>query len=128
MLMSQIKMLIKPDYVYKVHSVDRVVDGDTVDLIIDLGFSIFTNQRIRIADINTPELRGGTDETKNKARIAKARVEELLSTGDIYIKTKKDKTGKYGRYLGYIYVSKDNTDINVGEVLLNEGLAVPYLG
>lgn len=120
-------MIIKPDYTYRVRSVDRVIDGDTVDLVIDVGFSIFTTQRIRLAEINAPELRGGTAETKELARKAKSRVEELLSSGDIFIKTEKDRTGKYGRYIGHIYVHKDNTDINIGKVLLTEGLAVPYV-
>lgn len=115
-----------PQYVYRVAKVDRVIDGDTVDLLIDLGFNIFTKQRIRFAGIDTPELRGGTDESKARARAAAARVEDLLSSGEVFVRTEHDKTGKYGRYLGYLIVVKQGIDFVVNEILLEEGLAKKY--
>lgn len=116
-----------PQYTYRVHSVDRVVDGDTVDFTIDLGFGVFTKQRIRLAGIDTPELRGGTVESKELAKKAKARVEEFLSSGEVFVKTEKDRTGKYGRYLGYIIIVKHSgIDFNLNEILVEEGYAKRY--
>ena len=115
-----------PQYVYKVASVDRVVDGDTVDLVIDLGFSIFTKQRIRLAGIDTPEFRGGTAESKIKAQIAATRLEELLGSGEVFIRTEQDKKGSFGRYLGYLIVVKQGIDFEVNQILLEEGLAEKY--
>ncbi len=114
-----------PDYTYRIKEVIRVIDGDTVDVIIDLGFYLNARKRIRFLNIDTYELRGGTDETKTLAKAAKARLEELLATPDslIYIKTKMDTTGKYGRLLGKLYVVR-NTDgfiIDINHVLLEEG-------
>ena len=115
-----------PQYIYKVYKVDRVVDGDTVDLLVDLGFSVITKQRIRLAGIDTYELRGGTDETKALGRKAADRVKELLSSGDVFIRTKKDKAGKFGRYLGHLIVVRQGIEFNVNEILLEEGLATKY--
>lgn len=116
-----------PQYVYRVKSVDKVVDGDTVDLTIDLGFGVFTQQRIRLAGIDTPELRGGTEFTKELAQEAKKRVEEFLSYGEIFVRTEKDRTGKYGRYLGHIIVVRQSgIDFNLNEILVEEGLAKRY--
>ena len=114
-----------PDYTYRVKEVIRVIDGDTVDVLIDLGFYLSSRKRIRFLNIDTFEIRGGTAETKAKGQAAKARLIELLGVPDskIYIKTEMDDTGKYGRLLGRLYVVRDNdgfiTDIN--HVLLEEG-------
>ena len=119
-------MFEKAQYTYRVASMDRVVDGDTIDFTIDLGFNVFTKQRVRLAGVDTPELRGGTIESKAKAREAKNRVIQLLSEGEIFITTEKDKTGKYGRYLGRIFIVINENEFELGEVLLNEGLATSY--
>lgn len=114
-----------PDYTYRIKEVIRVIDGDTVDVMIDLGFYLSARKRIRFLNIDTYEMRGGTDETKTLARAAKARLEELLATPDalVYIKTKMDNTGKYGRLLGKLYVIRnaDGFIIDVNHVLLEEG-------
>lgn len=118
-------MIQTPNYVYRVKEVLRVIDGDTVDLDLDVGMYITVRKRIRFLNIDTYELRGGTDETKTLARAAKTRLEELLSTPDskVYIKTKMDNTGKYGRLLGKLYVihDSDGSVIDINQVLLEEG-------
>ncbi|MDA7653699.1 thermonuclease family protein [Verrucomicrobia bacterium] len=111
-------------YEYRAELV-RVIDGDTVDLIIDCGFSIFTHQRVRLYGINTPETRTRDKEEKVKGLAAKARLEELLqSTDNILITTKLDKKGKYGRLLGTLW--DENKENNFNQMLLSEGHAVEY--
>ena len=114
-----------PDYTYRIKEVVRVIDGDTVDVMIDLGFYLTARKRIRFLNIDTYELRGGTPETKALAKAAKARLIELLATPDclVYIKTQMDDTGKYGRLLGKLYVVR-NTDgfiFDINHILLEEG-------
>jgi len=112
-----------PSYRYRVKEIVRVIDGDTVDVIIDLGFNILTKERIRLIGIDTDELRGGTMETKIRANAASKRIEELLNMGDVIVETEKDKTGKYGRMLGrfFVYSPKGDKFIDVSRTLLTEG-------
>jgi micrococcal nuclease len=103
----------------------RVVDGDTVDVDIDLGFSHWIhNERIRLYGVDTPECRTRDDEEKAAGLLAKAFVEDALHVGGIYTLTTREK-GKFGRYLGVIFIS-DKTSINAA--LVTEHLAVPYHG
>ncbi len=122
----------KPDYTYRIlrivkeispdHESPRVIDGDTVDIMIDVGFYTFVRKRVRMLEIDTDELRGGTIATKERARAAKLRLIELLDSGNLYIQTKMDSTGKYGRILGTFYVElEDGTFINVNQTLVEEG-------
>jgi endonuclease YncB( thermonuclease family) len=103
----------------------RVVDGDTVDVDIDLGFSHWIhNERIRLYGVDTPECRTRDDEEKAAGLLAKAFVEDALHVGGTYTLTTREK-GKFGRYLGVIFIS-DKTSINAA--LVTEHLAVPYHG
>jgi micrococcal nuclease len=103
----------------------RVVDGDTVDVDIDLGFSHWIhNERIRLYGVDTPECRTRDDEEKAAGLLAKAFVEDALHVGGTYILSTREK-GKFGRYLGVIFVS-DKTSINAA--LVTEHLAVAYFG
>ena len=103
----------------------RVVDGDTVDVDIDLGFSHWIhNERIRLYGVDTPECRTRDAEEKAAGLLAKEFVEEALHVGGTYTLTTKEK-GKFGRYLGTIYLT-DKTSINAA--LVKERLAVPYFG
>jgi micrococcal nuclease len=93
----------------------RVVDGDTVDVDIDLGFSHWIhNERIRLYGVDTPECRTRDDEEKAAGLLAKAFVEDALHVGGTYILSTREK-GKFGRYLGVIFVS-DKTSINAALV------------
>ena len=97
-----------------------VYDGDTVTLDIDLGFNhSMNNQKIRLFGINTPEVRGIEREA---GLVSKQRVKELILSKNVTLISHKDKTGKYGRWLGTIIVD----GINVNQLLLDEGLAKPY--
>ena len=122
----------KPDYTYKVikiskevsadHESPKVIDGDTVDVLIDLGFYSTTHKRIRMLDIDTDELRGGTKQTKERAKAAKLRLKDLFTQGELYIRTEMDATGKYGRLLGTFFIIKeDGTVVNINKALVDEG-------
>ena len=108
----------------------KIVDGDTVDVDIDLGFGVWIrNERVRIAGIDTPESRTRDQEEKKFGLAAKARLKELLKTEDIILKTQLDKSGedakgKFGRILGDFILG--NT--TAGAILIAEGHAVAYNG
>jgi len=102
----------------------KVVDGDTIDVMVDLGMGVHRKERLRFSRINAWETRG---EHKEKGKLAKARVAELIPVGDkILIKTQKDKKGKYGRYIAEIFILDSVMSVNLNDLLLNEGHAVLY--
>ena len=103
----------------------KVVDGDTVDVDIDLGFGVWLqNQRIRLYGIDTPESRTSDAEEKKYGLAAKQRMQEWLDGGNLKIVTHKDAKGKYGRILGEIY----SFDTNVNDKMVEEYHAVGYHG
>ena len=108
----------------------RVVDGDTVDAEIDLGFKIFIKDRIRLMGIDTPESRTRNLAEKSWGKAASARLSELLaeSDGNFTLVTKVQKKGKFGRILGTIQVSTKDGIVDANQVLINEQLAIPYTG
>lgn len=111
-----------PKYMYRVIKVDRIIDGDTIDVLLDLGFHIHVLKRIRFKHIDTWETRGGTEETKAKAQKAIERLSELLNMGTVYLKTYMDAEGKYGRLLGDMYVmTEEGKVVDVTQTLLAEG-------
>ena len=113
---------IAPSYTYAA-TLDRVIDGDTIDVILDLGFSVQMKARIRLADIDTPEIRTRNIQEKIRGKAAMARLIELLGDGsDLVIVSKFYSRGKYGRILGRVFVN----DIDVNQILLDEGHAEPY--
>ena len=102
----------------------RVVDGDTVDVDIDLGFDCwFYNQRIRLSGIDTPECRTRDKQEKAHGLLAKKFVQENLAVGKVYRLQTKEK-GKFGRYLGEFKTGKGF----ITRLLLKAKLAVPYEG
>ena len=121
-------------YQYKAKLI-RVVDGDTVDAMIDCGFSTFKKERIRLYGIDTPECRTRDKEEKARGLAAKARLEELIAEGDneFIIETSIDKKGKYGRLLGKLFrLYKEFTPTNetrsYNQILLDEEHATYYDG
>jgi len=108
-------------YFYRAHVVD-VYDGDTCRVDIDLGFSTFLKrEKIRLSKINAPELRGTEREQGLRSRDF---LRELILDKDIYLETEKDRKGKYGRYLGTIWVKSENGEyFNVNEYLVEKGYA-----
>jgi micrococcal nuclease len=115
-------------YDYRVDKVLKVVDGDTVDVRIDMGFAVKLEQRVRLYGINAPESRTRDKEEKKRGLAAKAKLKELLRTGDIRIETKLDKKGKYGRVLGTLFVETSNDEVNINKNLVESGHAVEYFG
>lgn len=112
---------------YKISFI-RNYDGDTIRADIELGFGLkLENKEIRLINIDTPELRSTDPEKKARAYEAKDFVREKLTSAKyLILKTRKDKTGKYGRVLGEIFI--DGGDESINEMLVNEGLAAPYDG
>lgn len=117
-------------YEYKCKII-RVVDGDTVDVDIDLGFGIvLTDERVRVMGIDTPESRTSDKVEDIFGEAAKARVKELLGKGDYAIlktevnKDGEDMKGKFGRILGDFMID----DKRLSEILIEEGHAVKYYG
>lgn len=110
-------------YMYKAHC-DRVIDGDTINISISLGMNVSVNARVRLAGINTPETYGvKKDSEEYKAGLlAKEEVERLILDKNIIIRTEKDKTGKYGRYIAHIYTTDDTEVENIEELSLNTHL------
>lgn len=118
----------KDPYIYRIKSIGRVVDGDTIDADIDLGFDISLTKRIRLAGIDTPESR--TTNAKEKAlgidakNWLKHRLEEAK---DIIIRTQlPDSTEKYGRIIGNLYINDE--DIPLNQQMITEGYALAYDG
>ena len=110
----------------------RVLDGDTIDCFIDLGFDLKIKKRIRYMGIDTWESRTRDLAEKAKGLEAKARNKELLmevSSKSGYFRLKSYGVGKYGRVLGVLHVyPEDNLPFNINDKLVEEGLAVEYWG
>ena len=111
-------------YQYKIKKINRVIDGDTIDVDIDLGFWVTVSYRVRLKDIDAAETR--TKDLEEKAEGIKARLwleKELSREGEWIIETHKED--KYGRILGTLYLIGDPVTVN--ERMLNEGIARPYI-
>jgi micrococcal nuclease len=115
-------------YEYYVRKVDNVVDGDTIDVLIDLGFDILFQSRVRLAGIDTPESR--TKDLKEKALGLESKEylkKHLKDAKSVVIKTEKmDSSEKYGRILGWVYVNGDTESLN--DKMINDGYAWGYMG
>ena len=113
-------------YEYRAKTV-KIVDGDTVDIDIDLGFDVWVrNQRIRLYKVDTPEKRTRNKTEKKAGLLATEKVTSLIPVGStIVIKTHKDGKGKYGRILGEL-INEDG--VNVNEYLIKNRYAVAYYG
>ena len=118
-------------YIYR-GKLERVVDGDTIDALIDVGFDIWVKKRIRYKGIDTWESRTRDLAEKEKGLQAKARNKELLmevSSKSGYFRLKSFGVGKYGRVLGEIYIEdKEGKQYNINKTLISEGHAYVYEG
>jgi len=113
-------------YNYKAKFI-RAVDGDTVELEVDLGFKIYNRSHFRLIRIDTAEMNSSNTEERALARVAKNYVQETLSiVEEIYINT--FKSDKYGRYLADLTYVFEGKNINLSDELLEKGLAVEYNG
>lgn len=113
-------------YEYRIKNVLKVVDGDTIDVDIDLGFNISYTQRVRLAGIDTPESRTTDKFEKKLGMESKEWLKNALNHGKtIVIKTEKpDSSEKYGRILGWLFVD----DVNLNNVMIDQGYAWSYMG
>jgi micrococcal nuclease len=115
-------------YQYYVRKVDNIVDGDTIDVLIDLGFDILFSSRVRLAGIDTPESR--TKDLKEKALGLESKEylkKHLKDAKSVVIKTEKiDSSEKYGRILGWVYINGDTESLN--DKMINDGYAWGYMG
>ena len=115
-------------YQYFVKEVKNVVDGDTIDVVIDLGFDILFQSRVRLAGIDTPESRTTDKAEKVLGLESKDYLKKHLKDAkSVVIKTEKmNSSEKYGRILGWIYVNGDTESLN--DKMINDGYAWGYLG
>ena len=119
-------------YNFRVVKIDKVVDGDTIDVTIDLGFDLYKKERVRIAGVDTPEKRTRDLEEKALGLDAtywmKKQLEDTIAGDEeLIIRTElKGGTGKYGRLLGWLYVGEDAVSLN--EQMITEGYAWAYDG
>ena len=115
-------------YEYFVEEVKTVVDGDTIDVVIDLGFDILFASRVRLAGIDTPESR--TTDKAEKALGIEAKEylkKQLKDAKSVVIRTEKmNSSEKYGRILGWVYVNGESESVN--NKMINDGYAWGYLG
>jgi len=124
--MSKAKLGDPTDFSYRVNKVVKVVDGDTIDVLLDLGFDIMYNSRVRLFGIDTPESRTSDKVEKKYGMLSKKFLKEALTKGKkIVIKTYKgDETGKFGRILGDVWCD----GVSVNKLMCKQGHAVEYYG
>lgn len=115
-------------YEYRVKKVTKILDGDTFDVDIDLGFNISYSQRIRLSGIDTPESRTRDLNEKKFGLEAKEYVKSLIDNAKlVVIKTEKpDSSEKYGRILGQVFL--DGSEVSVNQLLIDNGYAWAYDG
>ena len=122
----------KSCYNFRVTSIDRVLDGDTIDVTIDLGFDLYKKERVRVAGVDTPEKRTKDDEEKTLGYDATHWLEEKLHAAiegeeDLIIRTELvGGVGKYGRLLGWLYIG--DAEVSLNEMMIAEGYAWAYDG
>ena len=115
-------------YEYFVEEVKNVVDGDTIDVVIDLGFDILFASRVRLAGIDTPESRTTDKAEKVLGLEAKEYLKKQLKDAkSVIIRTEKmNSSEKYGRILGWVYINGESESVN--NKMINDGYAWGYLG
>jgi micrococcal nuclease len=121
-------MADKDPYIYRIKQITRVIDGDTIDADIDLGFDISLTKRIRLAGVDTPESRTSDANEKKYGLEAKEWLKHKVeNAGHILIKTElPDSTEKYGRIIGHLFVNDQEHSLN--EQMVIEGYAWNYDG
>ena len=122
----------KSCYNFRVTEINRVVDGDTIDVTIDLGFDLYKKERVRIAGVDTPEKRTRDLEEKalglDATNWLKEKLESTLAgEEELTIRTElKGGVGKYGRLLGWLYIG--DAEVSLNEAMITEGYAWAYDG
>ena len=122
----------KSCYNFRVTTIDKVLDGDTIDVTIDLGFDLYKKERVRVAGVDTPEKRTRNLEEKALGVDAtgwlKGKLEETIKGDEeLTVRTElKGGVGKYGRLLGWLYIG--DADVSLNEQMITEGYAWAYDG
>ena len=112
-------------YSYRVKSIKKVIDGDTFDCIIDLGFDVLLEARVRMMGMDTPESRTRDLEEKKFGLLAKEYLTMKLEAEDIIVRTEVDnEKGKFGRILGWVWAN----GVNINQQMIDENMAVAYHG
>lgn len=111
-------------YIYRAHVV-HVVDGDTYDVDVDLGMNVHVRERVRLYNVDTPEVYGVKKDSVEYAAgmAASTFVRDLIEGRDVWIETYKDAKGKYGRYIATVYID-DDMQRDLGTEIINEGHGV----
>ena len=104
----------------------EVYDGDSITIELDLGLNISVSVKLRLADIDAPELRG---KERPQGLVTRDRLREMILNSDVFVKTIKDRKGKYGRLIATVWAGDEvGVYYNVNDFLVKSGLAKPYLG
>jgi micrococcal nuclease len=121
-------MSLKDPYIYRIKQITKVIDGDTIDADIDLGFDISLSKRIRLAAVDTPESRTADANEKKYGLESKEWLKHKVENAkNILIKTElPDSTEKYGRIIGHLYINDQETSLN--DQMIVEGYAWEYDG
>ena len=121
-------MSLKDPYIYRIKQITKVVDGDTIDADIDLGFDISLTKRIRLAGVDTPESRTADANEKKYGLQSKEWLKHKVENAEhILIKTElPDSTEKYGRIIGHLFVNDQESSLN--DQMIVEGYAWEYSG
>jgi micrococcal nuclease len=121
-------MSLRDPYIYRIKQITKVVDGDTIDADIDLGFDISLSKRIRLAAVDTPESRTSDANEKKYGLESKEWLKHKVeNANNILIKTElPDSTEKYGRIIGHLFINEQETSLN--DQMIVEGYAWTYDG
>ena len=122
----------KSCYNFRVVEITKVLDGDTIDVVIDLGFDLYKKERVRVAGVDTPEKRTKDEEEKKLGYDATNWLKEKLEGAihgddELIVRTELvGGVGKYGRLLGWLYIG--DAEVSLNEMMIEEGFAWPYDG
>jgi len=122
----------KSCYNFRVVEITKVLDGDTIDVVIDLGFDLYKKERVRVAGVDTPEKRTKDEEEKELGYDATNWLKEKLEGAihgddELIVRTELvGGVGKYGRLLGWLYIG--DAEVSLNEMMIEEGYAWPYDG
>lgn len=105
--------------------IERVIDGDTIVAMVDLGFEQFSRKTFRLFGIDAQEMRGVE---KEKGRLVKEALEAMILNQKVFLKSFEDKKDKYGRYLAEIFLTEQEGDPSVNQWMVAQGYATPYAG
>ena len=114
-------------FTYKAHIID-CYDGDSITAIVDLGFKISMEMKVRLYGIQTPEIRTKDEEEKKAGIVVRDYVRKRIFDKKVIVKSEKDKAGKFGRYLLKVFYEEEGIMIDLNNELVDKGYALSYYG